>query len=129
MYVAQTAVITFNKPKRYPEWQIFKLNPLRCDWGINWLEGESHLFLTPAMYLLLQYSCETEGGARPPAFTQTALTERTESFVPKTKPNLCQTNELKRPTWEVNTNVETLAKYSAALVISLYLKIDPYGIC
>lgn len=35
---------------------------------------------------------------------QTALDERTESFVPKTKPNLCQTNELKRPTWEVNVD-------------------------
>lgn len=96
---------------------------------MNWFERESHLFPTPAMYLLLQYSCETEGGARTPAFTQTALTERTESFVPKTKPNLCQTNELKRPTWEVNINVETLAKYSEALVIALYLKIDSCGIC
>lgn len=73
-----------------------------------WLDCTSCLFLTPAMYLVLQYSCETDGGALHPAFTQTALTERTESFVPKTKPNLCQTNELKRPTWEVNTNEETL---------------------
>ena len=42
-------------------------------------------------------SCQTEGGALHPAFTQTALTERTQSFVPKTKLNLSQTNELKRP--------------------------------
>lgn len=55
--------------------------------------------LTPAMSSELLYSCETEGGRSTPSpHTQTALDERTESFVPKTKPNLCQTNELKRPT-------------------------------
>lgn len=81
------------------------------------VEG-SCLFLTPAMYLMVQYCCETEGGALHPAFTQTALTERTESFVPKTKPNLCQTNELKRPTWEVNTNEESLGKRPGGFIRS-----------
>lgn len=40
---------------------------------------------------------QPEGGAWPHVFTQTVLDEPTESFVPKTKPNLCQTHELKRP--------------------------------
>ncbi len=60
--------------------------------------GACEVFLTPAMYFELQYSFETEGGALHSAFLQTVLTERTESFVLKTKANLCQTNELKRPT-------------------------------
>lgn len=49
------------------------------------------------MNLGVLYFGEPEGGAWPQVFTQTVLDEPTESFVPKTKPNLCQTNELKRP--------------------------------
>lgn len=84
---------------------------------------------TPAMSVALQCSCETEEGALSSAFTQIALTERTESFVPKTKPNLCQTNELKRPTWEVNTNEQMLGKYTGVLVVSVYFKLGSFRIC
>lgn len=86
----------------------------------KWLE----LFVSDSRHVCGVAVPQWDRGGAVHLASQTPLTERTESFVPKTKTNLCQTNELKRPTWEVNTNEETLDKCAAVLVVGVYLKID-----